>query len=728
MTATFSFTADAGGVTPITVVDNGVDVNGAANYSGTAYIGGANLELNLDAYTSASPLTLINAPAGLVMDPGDPTPHYHLVGTFGSVNFLGSRRADVHYDYVNGDVFLNNFRIGPGAGAGSLASSTVPEPSGLMLMALGLLTLYVRARFTANEAVGEWLRDSESPAIRPYSITPMVKISRLSGTLVTSFGMLLDISAASSDCRAANVYLIHDGDFNSAANWSDGLAPSLVPDPPSTVPNTYGIDDGLSATFSSGSTTVQALRIGSADKFHTSGDIHFGRLTITGGSLQVIGDGELVVGNENPFWYSGGGDYNKDTVVDAADYTVWRDTLGQSVTPAGTDADGDSNGIIEQADYDYWKARFGNVVGGGEVIMMGSSTLTANAILVGQRTKGLVSIGPNAVVESRPWVTVDEPPLMGPHFSPINTADMRIGVYGPAYDTFGAEPGLNGNGLVDVQGKLNANALFVSSNGGKGELRLSGGTVNLNGALIMSLCEGCVQPNSAANAALLALQSSKVSIVGSKGSFKVGVDPDPVTPDPNLIINAPFSRDINFNYNGGRIGYPMTATFSFTADAGGVTPITVVDNGLDSLGNANLSGTAYIGGANLELNLDAYTSASPLTLIDAPAGLVGTPAHSHLVGQFGTVTFLGTRMADIHYDYANGDVFLNNFRIGPGAERPGEFCGARAFRTNVNDTGTGPAALLHQESNRAAQNTTMGRSVAKSQIVAKTPPAQKLVN
>ena len=347
----------------------------------------------------------------------------------------------------------------------------------------------------------------------------MMKISRLSAALVTSFGMLLAISTASQDSRAANVYYVGPptgGDFNSAANWSDGLAPSLVPDPPSTVPNTYGIDDGRSATFSSGSTTVQALRVGSADKFHTSGDNHFGRLTMTGGSLSVIGQNTFDVGRENPIYYPVAGDYNEDAVVDAADYTVWRDTLGQSVT-AGTGADGDSNGMIEQADYAYWKAHFGNVVGGGEMIMTGSSTLTANGLLVGERTKGLVSIGPNAVAESRVWFPTDEmyddyqgsPPVLthitvpGPHFSPISTTDVHIGGYGPAYQTFGGEPGLNGNGLVDVHGTLNANGMYVSEHGAKGELRLSGGTVNLNGALIMSWCDGCVLPDNAADRALL---------------------------------------------------------------------------------------------------------------------------------------------------------------------------------------------------------------------------------
>ena len=52
------------------------------------------------------------------------------------------------------------------------------------------------------------------------------------------------------------------------------------------------------------------------------------------------------------------GDYNGDGVVNAADYTVWRDTLGQSAS-SGLWADGSGNGIVDQADYDFWKQHFG---------------------------------------------------------------------------------------------------------------------------------------------------------------------------------------------------------------------------------------------------------------------------------------------------------------------------------------------------------------------------------
>jgi hypothetical protein len=468
-----------------------------------------------------------------------------------------------------------------------------------------------------------------------YAVNLIMRTLSLSSALMMSFVMLLAGGATSSNCWAVIVYFNGSvsTDFLNGANWNP------VGVPGNNLVDVYSIDDGLSSTFSAGSATVQGLRVGSVAKEHQFGNTHFGRLTLSGSSLSVIGLYGLNIGRErenNPF----GGDYDKNSRVDAADYVVWRDSLGSTTVLR---ADGIADGTIDHADYDFWRAHFGTVVKGGEIIMTGASNVTAYGLVVGERTKALLSIGPTALVEVRTGDTSVVPNQCG------GTDDMRIGSYGPAYDDFGAEPGLDGNGLVDVQGTLNAKDVFLSNNGAKGEIRLSGGVVNLNGALRMDMCEVCqIDP------VLLAQRSSKLTIIGSSGSFKVGLDPDPLVFD-----SMPPNRNL--------LAASATATFSFTADAGGVTPITVVDN------PGERSGTAYINGANLQLNLDAYTSASPLTLIDAPAGLVVDPApadptpHFHLVGSFGTnVTFLGNRWADVNYDYANGNVYLNNFRIGPG--------------------------------------------------------------
>ena len=56
------------------------------------------------------------------------------------------------------------------------------------------------------------------------------------------------------------------------------------------------------------------------------------------------------------------GDFNFDGTVDAADYTVWRDSFGQ--TGAGLDADNNVDGIVDELDYAAWKASFGQSLAG----------------------------------------------------------------------------------------------------------------------------------------------------------------------------------------------------------------------------------------------------------------------------------------------------------------------------------------------------------------------------
>jgi hypothetical protein len=55
------------------------------------------------------------------------------------------------------------------------------------------------------------------------------------------------------------------------------------------------------------------------------------------------------------------GDYNGNGVVDAADYTTWRDTVGLSAAAPGDGADGDLSGMIDQGDYEFWIEVFGEV-------------------------------------------------------------------------------------------------------------------------------------------------------------------------------------------------------------------------------------------------------------------------------------------------------------------------------------------------------------------------------
>jgi hypothetical protein len=84
------------------------------------------------------------------------------------------------------------------------------------------------------------------------------------------------------------------------------------------------------------------------------------------------------------------GDYNQNNVVDAADYTVWRNTLGGSVT-AYSGADGDGDGMIGPEDYGIWKAHFGQTLpGSGEA----SGTGAVSALPNQQNLAAVAAIAP----------------------------------------------------------------------------------------------------------------------------------------------------------------------------------------------------------------------------------------------------------------------------------------------------------------------------------------------
>jgi hypothetical protein len=82
----------------------------------------------------------------------------------------------------------------------------------------------------------------------------------------------------------------------------------------------------------------------------------FGQPNLWGGGLQTQDFTALRSG----LTFILAGDYNNDGRVDAADYTVWRNSLGSTTQLAANGDDtGTSQGVIDAADYLVWKNHYG---------------------------------------------------------------------------------------------------------------------------------------------------------------------------------------------------------------------------------------------------------------------------------------------------------------------------------------------------------------------------------
>ncbi|MEN1678818.1 MAG: LamG-like jellyroll fold domain-containing protein [Planctomycetota bacterium] len=100
-------------------------------------------------------------------------------------------------------------------------------------------------------------------------------------------------------------------------------------------------------------------------------DLSFYQITSESGSLDPTGWNSL---DDQGVDEGVVGDYNGDGSVTAADYTVFRDTLGSTVDLR---ADGDNDGEVDIDDYTLWADNFGQAGGGGEAWLENSAETTS---------------------------------------------------------------------------------------------------------------------------------------------------------------------------------------------------------------------------------------------------------------------------------------------------------------------------------------------------------------
>lgn len=104
-------------------------------------------------------------------------------------------------------------------------------------------------------------------------------------------------------------------------------------------------------------------------------------------SIQFVGAADAQVYLDTVFWDPQAvfspvsiGDYNADGVVNAADYSVWRDELGQS--GAGLSADGNGDNTVNSLDYAIWRSNYGTAAGAATTnIVQAPSPATCTLVL-----------------------------------------------------------------------------------------------------------------------------------------------------------------------------------------------------------------------------------------------------------------------------------------------------------------------------------------------------------
>ncbi len=232
----------------------------------------------------------------------------------------------------------------------------------------------------------------------------------------------------------------------------------------------------------------------------------------------------------------------------------------------------------------------GCCAGGGMVDLSGTSilrTAPGDTGFIGQRDNGTLHVGPDASV--------------------ISDSVWRIGQFGPVIDA-----GLEGNGLLDVEGSFSARLLFLGVDDGDGRLRISGhGAVTLSENLQPNV--NTFYPN----------RSAIIEMIGSSAS-----------------LNARGLESANGNTQ-------VKNQYLFAADAGGVSPITLVD-------------AMNIDNNKLTVDLTNFVLAPGLSLT------LFNAAPERLFGTFADVTILGVANPanySLVYDAGaggSGDIRLTN--------------------------------------------------------------------
>jgi hypothetical protein len=166
---------------------------------------------------------------------------------------------------------------------------------------------------------------------------------------------------------ANTLYIADEGLSNGAATGLGGIQKWTSDGTTWTKAYTLNVDSparGLSGTIKNGNAVLYAITTDTPTRLVTVTDTGAGSLysTLTFADSNTAFRDVVFV---PPAPAGVLGDYNGNGVVDAADYTVWRDHLGQ--TFALPNRNPLLSGPIGMGDYTYWQSRYGAISGAGSL-------------------------------------------------------------------------------------------------------------------------------------------------------------------------------------------------------------------------------------------------------------------------------------------------------------------------------------------------------------------------
>jgi hypothetical protein len=320
------------------------------------------------------------------------------------------RKFTLHEGPAGGGSFVlaisngeNGMDVGPGANNPDVPNPT-PVGDAIDIVNGGDGTMGNRLTNGNTFRFSVWMQqDPGNPIMKEPSVEPVLKFELWSEAQSTNgdftagrkpfadFGDRLwdtDINAPDAyyegfgQSEASHVDLNNDGDVVSGD-------PVVVSLPPATgvqwvrVETTIVIDDDPDETGLGWDVAGQGFHVDAIEEVRATffvgdftGDPNAladgGAFFVDNALLEIFPDEAtmLATPNPNPLPMAAvTGDYNDNGVVDAADYTVWRDHLGGSAA-ALANRSPSVTGFVKAADYDAWKTNFGNGASGLSAAIM----------------------------------------------------------------------------------------------------------------------------------------------------------------------------------------------------------------------------------------------------------------------------------------------------------------------------------------------------------------------